>query len=53
MNAPLDHQALERLLAGAEALPSCPPVLAKVAEICSDPASSARTWARSSPPTRP
>jgi len=42
MNAPLDHQALERLLAGAEALPSCPPVLAKVAEICSDPASSAR-----------
>jgi putative nucleotidyltransferase with HDIG domain len=38
----LDRDELERLLSTAEALPSCPPVLNKVAEICRDPASNAR-----------
>jgi HD-like signal output (HDOD) protein len=38
----VDRDELERLLAGAEALPPCPPVLAKVAEVCRDPNSSAR-----------
>ena len=42
MTAAIDRGELERLLAGAEALPPCPPVLAKVAKVCKDPASSAR-----------
>jgi HD-like signal output (HDOD) protein len=40
--AGLDRAALERLLERADALPPCPPVLARVAEICADPDSSAR-----------
>jgi HD-like signal output (HDOD) protein len=42
MAADFDREKLESLLSGAEALPSCPPVLAKVAEVCRDPSSSAR-----------
>lgn len=42
MSAAIDPRELERLLAGAEALPPCPAVLAKVAQVCRDPASSAR-----------
>ncbi len=42
MSSQLNRQELEKLLAGAEALPPCPAVLSKVAEICRDPASSAR-----------
>lgn len=42
MNSGLNRKELEKLLAGAEALPPCPAVLGKVAEICRDPSSSAR-----------
>jgi HD-like signal output (HDOD) protein len=42
MAGAFDREELERLLAGAEALPPCPPVLAKVAEVCRDPGSTAR-----------
>jgi putative nucleotidyltransferase with HDIG domain len=42
MSPGLDREELGRLLAGAEAIPACPAVLGKVAELCRDPASSAR-----------
>lgn len=42
MSPAIDPRELERLLAGAEGLPPCPPVLARIAEVCKDPASSAR-----------
>ncbi len=42
MSPAIDPRELERLLAGAESLPPCPPVLAKIAEVSRDPASSAR-----------
>ncbi len=42
MSPAIDPGELERLLAGAESLPPCPPVLARIAEVSRDPASSAR-----------
>jgi putative nucleotidyltransferase with HDIG domain len=42
MEASFDRDRLEDLLSNAEALPACPPVLARVAEVCRDPSSSAR-----------
>ena len=42
MCAAVNQEELDRLLDSAESLPACPPVLAKIAEVCSDPTSSAR-----------
>jgi HD-like signal output (HDOD) protein len=40
--ADLDRARLDRLIAGADELPSCPAVLARVAQVVRDPQSSAR-----------
>jgi HD-like signal output (HDOD) protein len=42
VSAKVDSEELDRLLESAETLPACPPVLAKIADVCADPTSSAR-----------
>lgn len=46
MPKPIDRDKLEKMLASTEALPPCPRVLVRIAEVASDPASGARDLGR-------